>query len=102
MENGFRSPSSPLFTPSSIILTARVSNTGGVQIPAGLPVAFYLGDLDTGGAFISVATTDDPKTVEDEEAQPGDTVRLIVDGQIMGSGIWMAHGGRWRVPLVQK
>ena len=40
---------------------------------------------------------DDPTTSEDEGAQPGDTIQLIVDGQVLGMDTWTAHGDRqWR------
>lgn len=42
---------------------------------------------------------DDPTTAEDEGAQPGDTVRLVVDGKVLGIGTWTAHGGRQWAPL---
>ncbi|MFQ5854316.1 MAG: hypothetical protein ACE5LU_01540 [Anaerolineae bacterium] len=42
---------------------------------------------------------DDPTTPEDEGAQAGDAIRLVVDGQEMGTGVWTAHGGRQWVPL---
>jgi hypothetical protein len=42
---------------------------------------------------------DDPMTPEDEGAQPGDTVRLIVDGQVLGTAVWTAHGERQWVAL---
>ncbi|MCG2738731.1 MAG: proprotein convertase P-domain-containing protein, partial [Syntrophaceae bacterium] len=37
-------------TPFSVTLTAVVSNTGSVEIPAGLPVGFYVGDMRIGAA----------------------------------------------------
>jgi hypothetical protein len=42
---------------------------------------------------------DDPMTPEDEGAQPGDTVRLVVDGETLATGTWTGHGERQRVPL---
>ena len=40
---------------------------------------------------------DDPTTSEDEGAQPGDTIQLVVDGQVLATGMWTAHGDRqWR------
>ncbi len=40
---------------------------------------------------------DDPTTPEDEGAQPGDTIQLVVDDQVLGMGMWTAHGDRqWR------
>ncbi|MBC8422436.1 MAG: hypothetical protein H8E01_00235 [Chloroflexi bacterium] len=42
---------------------------------------------------------DDPTTPEDEGAQPGDTIQLVVDGQVLGMAVWTAHGDLWRVPL---
>jgi len=40
---------------------------------------------------------DDPTTPEDEGAQPGDTIQLVVDGQVLAMGMWTAHGDRqWR------
>ena len=41
----------------------------------------------------------DPTTAEDEGAQAGDVIRLVVDGQTLGTGTWTAHGGRQWVPL---
>ncbi|MCZ7570263.1 MAG: C25 family cysteine peptidase [Ardenticatenaceae bacterium] len=42
---------------------------------------------------------DDPDTPEDEGARPGDTIRLVVDGQVLGTGMWTAHGERQWAPL---
>ncbi len=40
---------------------------------------------------------DDPTTPEDEGARPGDTIQLVVDGQVLATGTWAAHGARqWR------
>ena len=40
---------------------------------------------------------DDSTTPEDEGAQPGDTIRLVVDGQVLAMGTWTAYGDRqWR------
>ncbi len=40
---------------------------------------------------------DDPTTPEDEGAQAGDTTQLVVDGQVLATGTWTAHGNRqWR------
>jgi len=38
---------------------------------------------------------DDPTTAvatEDEGARMGDTIRLVVDGQEMATGVWTSHG----------
>jgi uncharacterized repeat protein (TIGR01451 family) len=47
---------------------------------------------------------DDPQTVADEGAQPGDVIELFVssdgaqpDGQFVGTGLWTGHGERWEV-----
>jgi hypothetical protein len=41
---------------------------------------------------------DDPTTPEDEGSQPGDTIQLVVDDQVLGMGTWTAHGERqWRL-----
>lgn len=42
-------------TPFSVTLTAVVSNTGSVEIPAGLPVGFYVGDMRIGAATTAQA-----------------------------------------------
>ncbi len=42
---------------------------------------------------------DDPTTPEDEGAEPGDVIQLVVDGEVLGHGTWTAHGERQRVPL---
>jgi hypothetical protein len=42
---------------------------------------------------------DDPTTAEDEGAQPGDRVRLVVEGETLATGVWTAHGERQWVPL---
>ena len=42
---------------------------------------------------------DDPTTLADEGADAGDTIYLIVDGQVVGRGVWTAHGERQVVPL---
>ncbi len=40
---------------------------------------------------------DDPTTPEDEGAQPGDTIQLVVDGQVLGGGTWTERGDLlWR------
>jgi len=40
---------------------------------------------------------DDPTTPEDEGAQPGDTIQLVAEGQVLGIGTWTEHGDRqWR------
>jgi hypothetical protein len=41
----------------------------------------------------------DPTTPEDEGAQPGDTIQLVVEGQVLASGMWTATGERQWVPL---
>jgi len=57
---------------------------------------------------------DDPTTPEDDGAQLGVAIQLIVDGKVLGTGTWIEHGGRqWRplgtvdlqqlyLPLVRK
>jgi len=42
---------------------------------------------------------DDPRTSEDEGAQAGDTVRLVVDGQELAAAGWAAHGDLLEVDL---
>ena len=42
---------------------------------------------------------DDQTTAEDEGADPGDVIQLVVDGQVLGRGIWTAHGDRQLAPL---
>ncbi|MFQ5857870.1 MAG: FG-GAP-like repeat-containing protein, partial [Anaerolineae bacterium] len=42
---------------------------------------------------------DDPTTPADKGARPGDTVRLTVDGQELGTAVWTAHGDLQWVPL---
>jgi hypothetical protein len=42
---------------------------------------------------------DDLTTPADEGADPGDDIRLVVDGEVLGHGTWTAHGERQRVPL---
>jgi len=40
---------------------------------------------------------DDPTTPDDEGAEPGDTIQLVVDGQVLGMGAWTEHGDlQWR------
>jgi len=55
-----------------------------------------------------------PITPEDVEARPGETIRLAVEGQVLGTTVWTAHGERqWRplgkvdrwevyLPLIQR
>ncbi len=70
----------------SVDLTARVSNNGSVQVPAGLPVAFYLGDPANGGTLINTADTTSPLNPGDFEDvtvtwnndTPGDHTIFIV------------------------
>jgi hypothetical protein len=42
---------------------------------------------------------DDPTTPEDEGARPGDTIRLVVNGQVVGMAVWTTHGDRQWVAL---
>ena len=42
---------------NSVNLTARVTNNGSVQVPAGLPIAVYLGDPSNGGTLTASAAT---------------------------------------------
>ena len=42
---------------------------------------------------------DDPTTPEDEGSQPGDTIQLVVDGRVLGTAVWTAHGDLQRVSL---
>jgi hypothetical protein len=42
---------------------------------------------------------DDLTTPEDEGAQAGDVIRLVVNGNVLAQGAWMAHGERQRVIL---
>ena len=101
--------------------TAHAS--GGAPLPVGATVLALDPDGVVCGA--TVVTTegqygllacygDDPTTLEDEGAQPGDVIQLVVDGQMLGKGTWTAHGDRqWRplgkvdlwqlyLPLVRK
>jgi hypothetical protein len=43
--------------PAAVQLTARIGNGGGLDIPAGVPVAFLEGDPDQGGEVIGSALT---------------------------------------------
>ena len=43
--------------------------------------------------------SDDPDSPEDEGAVAGDMIRLLVDGLVQGSGMWLAHGERRWAPL---
>ena len=52
---------------SSVDLTAQVSSSGSVQVPAGLPVAFYLGDPGSGGTLIATAVTSQALSTGDSE-----------------------------------
>ncbi len=42
---------------------------------------------------------DDPTTTADEGAEAGDTIAIVVGGQVVGEGIWTGHGERQLVPL---
>ena len=42
---------------------------------------------------------DDPDTPADEGAAQGDRIRLVVAGQITGSGVWTSRGERQKAPL---
>jgi hypothetical protein len=101
MAVGFVTSSSILQSPSSIILTARVSNPGSVPVPAGTTVNFYRGDpnaggsttLTTGGSLIGTATTTqvlDPGaseviTVTWATATPGDhQIFMVADDPAPG------------------
>ena len=42
---------------------------------------------------------DDSTTPEDEGAQAGDIIQLVVDGVVLGEGTWTAHGERQLVAL---
>jgi len=80
--------------------------------PAHLPVETVVQAIDPNGVVCgaTVVTTqgqygllacygDDPTTPEDEGAMPGDTIQLVVDGQVLGMGTWTAHGERQWAPL---
>lgn len=60
--------------------------------------------VDAGHYGLLACYGDDPTTPGDEGARPGDTIRLFIssDGihatQLIGTGIWTAHGGRQIVP----
>ena len=41
----------------SLVFSARIGNGGLTSLPAGMPVAFYDGDPQTGGGLLGVATT---------------------------------------------
>ncbi|MBC8265086.1 MAG: hypothetical protein H8E47_13310, partial [Anaerolineales bacterium] len=85
---------------------AWVNFYGSAPLPAGTTVLA----VDPNGAVCgaTVVTTegqygllacygDDPTTLEDEGAQAGDVIQLVVDGQMLGKGTWTAHGDRqWR------
>jgi len=42
---------------------------------------------------------DDPTTEADEGADAGDSIDLVVEGQVVGRGFWIGHGERQVVPL---
>lgn len=42
---------------------------------------------------------DDPDTPEDEGARQGDIIQLVVDGQVLGTAVWTAHGDLTEVNL---
>jgi hypothetical protein len=42
---------------------------------------------------------DDPTTPEDEGAQAGDRIQLVVEGTVLGQGTWTSHGERQAVAL---
>ncbi len=44
---------------------------------------------------------DDPDTPADEGAATGDTIRLVVAGQTVGTGMWLAQGERQWAPVGQ-
>ncbi|MBS1252762.1 MAG: hypothetical protein MAG451_01804 [Anaerolineales bacterium] len=77
-----------------------------------LPVGTEVQALDPDGAVCGATVvakagrygllacySDDPATFPDEGAQPGDTIRLVVNNQVLGTSIWTAHGGRQWLPL---
>jgi len=85
---------------------------GAAYLPDGtpLPVGTTVLALDTDGVVCgsTVVTIegqygllacygDDPTTPENEGAQPGDTIQLVVEGQVLGVGTWTEHGDcHWR------
>jgi hypothetical protein len=87
---------------------------GTARLPDGtpLPVGTTVEALDPEGVVCgaSEVTTegqygllacygDDPNTEVDEGAEPGDVIRLVVAGQVLGTGTWTSHGDRQWVPL---
>jgi hypothetical protein len=80
----------------------------GIPLPAGTTVLAVDPDGVTCGATVMgqegqygllACYGDDPDTPEDEGARPGDTIRLLVGEQVLGTGTWSAHGERQWVPL---
>ncbi|MFQ5859747.1 MAG: hypothetical protein ACE5LU_29480, partial [Anaerolineae bacterium] len=87
---------------------------GPAHLPDGtlLPVGTIVQALDPTGVVCGAAVAmyegrygllacygDDPTTPEDEGARPGDPIRLMVDGQELGTAVWTAHGDRHWAPL---
>jgi hypothetical protein len=78
----------------------------GVPLPAGATVQAIDPDgIVCGAVEITVEGLygllpcygDDPTTPEDEGAQAGDVIQLVVDDKLLGQGLWTAHGERhWR------
>ncbi len=91
---------------------AWVNFYGTAHLPDGmpLPVGTTVLALDPdgvmcGGTVVTIEGQygllacygDDPTTPEDEGAQPGDTIQLVAEGQVLAIGTWTEHGDRqWR------
>ncbi len=69
---------------TSIVLTARIGNGGGILAGANVPVAFYNGDPASGGILLGTARTSvslQPGTFED--------VTLTLPGGTLASPVWV-------------
>jgi len=82
--------------------------TDGTPLPAGATVQALDPDgvacgaavvTDVGRYGLLACYGDDPDTPEDEGARPGDTIRLAMDGQTLGTAVWTAHGDLVHVNL---
>ncbi|MCX6033133.1 MAG: proprotein convertase P-domain-containing protein, partial [Chloroflexi bacterium] len=79
---------------------------------AALPVGTLVKAVDPQGTVCGATTVttegrygllacygDDPDTPADEGAAPGETIRLVVAGQTVGTGTWLAQGEHQWTPL---
>jgi hypothetical protein len=92
----------PNTTPTWVNFYGPTSLPSGTLIQAVDPDGVVCGAavVHTAGRYgLLVCYGDDPTTAEDEGAQAGDVIRLVVEGEMLATGRWTRHGERQWVPL---